>query len=95
MTDEDDQMLENESALMGATLLLERSRPSTDSLLNKMERVPVCAVCPAARWYKLDDDKLECFCVEYRGTMYDAYKKVAVTTCDARADALKRLAPAR
>lgn len=92
MTDADDQMLEREATLLGPTLQEERSRPSTASLLEKLERVPVCAVCPAARWYKLDDDKLECFCTEYRGVMYDDRRKVAVTACDARADALERSA---
>lgn len=67
-------------------------------LVKNLERVPICVACPMAQWYKLEapppkpnaeqkTPKLECYCIVFRGVMYDGHK--VVTACDARADALK------
>lgn len=40
----------------------------------------------------IDADELECFCTQFRGVMYDRRKKAAVTVCDARTDALEKVA---
>lgn len=61
-------------------------------LLEKMTRVPACAACPAARWYRLENQNglatLECFCTEFRGVMFDGRR--VITHCDGREDALHR-----
>ncbi|MGY4396697.1 hypothetical protein ACVWZA_001882 [Sphingomonas sp. UYAg733] len=87
MTDDDRALLENNKSLLGPTLI------GAPALLEAMTRVPVCAVCPSARWYRLADktgaERLECFCVEFHGVMY-GIKAEAVMACDARIDALDR-----
>ena len=87
MTDDDRDLLKGNKRFLGPTLI------AAQALLDAMKRVPVCAVCPAARWYRIVDktgaERLECFCTEFRGVMY-GIKAEAVTSCDARADALER-----
>lgn len=60
-------------------------------LVKKMERVPVCAVCPMAQWYKLQDrtgaETPECFCTAFHGVMFREGGRV-VTACDAHQDAI-------
>lgn len=94
MTDDDRIFLEKNRAYMGATLKGEVAA----GLLEALTYVPVCAACPAARWYKVTEKagagRVECFCVEFRGTMYSV-KQEAVTACDARADAIDRLTPTK
>ncbi len=50
MTDEDRDLLRDGADYIGLTL------SDAPDLLEKMDRVPLCAVCPAAQWYVLDDD---------------------------------------
>ena len=61
------------------------------ALLASMRPMPLCVVCPAAQWYRVEDDKgdkrLEAFCTEFHGVMYD-YRRRAVTACDARTDTI-------
>ena len=87
MTDDDRALLDNNKRLLGPTLI------GAPALLEAMKRVPVCAVCPSARWYRLAEkagaERLECFCVEFHGVMY-GIKAEPVMACDARADALDR-----
>lgn len=63
------------------------------TLLETMRPLPLCVVCPAAQWYRIEDEKgakrLEAYCTEFRGTMYD-HRQRAVTACDARDDAIAR-----
>jgi hypothetical protein len=80
MTEADEIMLKNNAANMGPTLLDARA------LLEKMEPVPLCAVCTAGQWYKYADDQLHCFCTKFQGTMYN-HNKYPVTACDAYEDA--------
>lgn len=81
MTDDDKIMLERNVANIGPTLLNARE------LLDKMERVPLCAVCPAGQWYRYADDQLHCFCTKFQGVMYN-HMKYPVTECDAYDDAV-------
>lgn len=81
MTEADEIMLKNNAASMGPTLLDARA------LLEKMERVPLCAVCPAGRWYRYADDQLHCFCTKFQGAMYN-HSKYPITACDAYDDAV-------
>ena len=87
MTDKDRALLAMNEAFLGPTL-----RESM-ALVEKMERVPLCAVCPAAQWYTMETEaavaSLECFCTEFRGVMYGPTRQV-VTVCDGRADAVER-----
>lgn len=86
MTDEDDLFLRKWAAEIGPTV------DGARNLLEEMNPLPVCAACSAARWYKVENKKresaLECFCTEYRGTMYNGVR--SVTACDAREDAIER-----
>ena len=54
--------------------------------------LPLCAVCPAAQWYRIEDDqrtpRLEAFCTAFRGVMYD-HRRRAVTACDGRTDTIE------
>ncbi|MDX5983689.1 hypothetical protein [Sphingomonas echinoides] len=90
MTADDRDLLEQNQHLQGPTLL------GAPILLGAMKRIPVCAVCPSARWYRIADkagaERLECFCTEFRGVMYGV-KEEAVMSCDARTDALDRRQP--
>lgn len=81
MTDKDASMLKINEAYLGPTLLNARA------LLEKMDIVPLCAVCPAAKWYQIANDRLNCYCSQFHGVMYNDPKK-AVTLCDGRADAI-------
>ena len=58
-------------------------------LVARIERLPVCIVCPAARWYRTEDDKgtgaLECFCTQFRSLMFEPPRRV-VTVCDGYTD---------
>lgn len=62
-------------------------------MLERMERVPLCAACPAAQWYLTRDsqgaEELEAFCTQFRSVMYRRASRV-VTSCDAREDAIGR-----
>ena len=63
------------------------------SVAGDHEPLPLCVVCPSAQWYGIEDEngakRLEAFCTEFRGTMYD-HRQRAVTACDARTDAIAR-----
>ncbi|MGK2908813.1 MAG: hypothetical protein ACSLE1_03295 [Sphingobium sp.] len=91
MTDEDFVRLDDSRPLLGPTLAEEFR------LLEALDRLPDCAICPAAQWYKLEDEngtkkQLECFCTQFHKIMYkDGYP--FVTRCDAREDAIKNLSP--
>ena len=81
MTENDEIMLERNAAHIGPTLQNARA------LVEKMVRVPLCAACPAAQWYKYSDDQLHCFCTQFRGVMYN-HTRAAITECDGHADAI-------
>ena len=84
MTD-DDKLLRDFTHLLSPTL------EESYSLVETMERVPACAVCPIAQWYKMKDklgaETAECFCLAFRDVMYRGGARV-VTDCDARRDAI-------
>ena len=77
-----------EAARQG-TLLSPALKASLD-LVAGIERLPVCIVCPAARWYKIEDKSgvgaLECFCTQFRSLMFEPPRRV-VTDCDGYTDA--------
>lgn len=77
MTHEDREMLETGYHHIGPVLR------SALPLLKDMPRVPVCAACPAAQWYKFGDNLLECHCTEFRSVMYERGSKVVID-CDSR-----------
>ena len=87
MTEEDRRMLETHATYVGPVVQASRQ------LLEKMQPLPLCAVCPSAQWYRIEvaqgEAHLEAFCAEFRGVMYDR-RKPTVTACDARTDAIKR-----
>ena len=87
MTEDDRRLLVNAAAYIGP--VVNAGRP----LLEPMQPMPLCVVCPSARWYHVENDKgekrLEAFCTEFRGVMYDQHRR-AVTACDARTDAIAR-----
>jgi hypothetical protein len=63
---------EKRSELLGPTLL------SADI---DLEKLPLCATCPAARWFQLDG-ALQSYCKEFREKMWPA-NGPGVTQCDA------------
>lgn len=71
------------------TLLSPALKASLD-LVARIERLPVCIVCPAARWYKVEGKEgagaLECFCTQFRSLMFEPPRRV-VTVCDGYTDA--------
>lgn len=85
MTEADLRLLHEQAAWVGPVIDASRA------LLEAMEPLPLCAVCPSAQWYRTADDKkveqLEAFCTQFRGVMYDR-RKPAVVACDARIDAI-------
>ena len=87
MNDAERRLLQEQAAYVGP--VIEASRP----LLEQMQPMPLCVVCPSAQWYRITDDKLEahleCFCTEFRGVMFDRRKR-GVTACDGRSDAIER-----
>ncbi len=87
MTDDDRRLLLEQATYIGP--VVDEAR----SLLEAMKPLPLCVVCPSAQWYRIEDDKgeahLECFCIEFRGVMYDRRKR-GVTACDGRTDAIER-----
>lgn len=93
MNEDDRRLLQGWDDLLGVTL------GKNYDLVKALPRVPLCAVCPMAQWYKLEDSptkpdekpavpRLECFCTAYRGVMYDGRR--VVTACDAWEDAVKQ-----
>ena len=86
MTDADQELLRQEAAYLGPVVQASRK------LLDAMEPLPLCAVCPAAQWYRIEDDqrtpRLEAFCTAFRGVMYD-HRRRAVTACDGRTDTIE------
>lgn len=93
MTEDDRRLLQGWDDQLGLTL------GKNYDLVKALLRVPLCAVCPMAKWYKLEEapakegekpppPRLECFCTAYHGVMYDGRR--VVTACDAWEDAIKR-----
>lgn len=77
MTEEDREMLKAGYRFIGPVLR------GAVTLLEAMARVPVCAACPAAQWYRFGEDQLECHCSEFRSIMYATGGK-PVIDCDTR-----------
>lgn len=69
--------------------LLSPALLSSLDLVKTIKRLPVCIVCPSAQWYRIEDDKgqgkLECFCTQFRGLMFEPPRRV-VTVCDGYTD---------
>lgn len=90
MTDDKRRLLRDFTHLLGPTL------DGAYHLVENMERVPACAVCPKAQWYKLQDktgtETAECFCTAFHDVMYNGGARV-VTACDARQDAIDKGSP--
>jgi hypothetical protein len=84
MDDGDRLLLDENETYVGPTLRDHASR----KLLEAMSPLPLCTVCPGGQWYQVQDRqgaaKLECFCTQFRGVMYDGSNRVM--SCDARHD---------
>ena len=92
MTENDTRLIRDGLQYLGPTLQNEWNSQAR-GLIGKMAQVPLCAVCPAAQWYRIeqaDKAELESFCTQFRGVMYSGGR--AITDCDARDDSIKGLA---
>jgi hypothetical protein len=93
VTENDTRMIRDGLQHLGPTLSKEWGSEDR-GLIGKIAKVPLCAICPAAQWYRSErasTAELECFCTQFRGVMYNGVK--TITDCDARDDFIKGLAP--